>query len=279
MGREARRSYDLEQVEIVPSRRTRSSQEVSTAWQLDAYPFDDPAGHPPDRRRGVAGERHPDRAARRAGRAQRRGAVGAARRRRGRARPGRRAAAADDPDSAPWRSCRSCTPCRSTPALLAEALKRVREAGVTVAARVSPQRARELAPDLLAAGVEILVVQGTIISAEHVSAASRSTSRTSSPRSTCRWSRRGCGDYRTAMHLMRTGAAGVIVGYGQSARHHHRRGARHRGADGHRDRRRRRRPPRLPRRDRRPLRPRHRRRRHRAAPATSPRPSPAARTP
>ncbi len=55
------------------------------------------------------------------------------------------------------------------PALLTEALKTVREAGVTVAARVSPQRARELTPDLLAAGVEILVVQGTIISAEHVS--------------------------------------------------------------------------------------------------------------
>ena len=49
MGREARRSYDLTQVEIVPSRRTRSSQEVSTAWQLDAYPFGIPlVTHPTD---------------------------------------------------------------------------------------------------------------------------------------------------------------------------------------------------------------------------------------
>ena len=49
MGREARRSYDLEQVEIVPSRRTRSSQEVSTTWQLDAYPFAIPlVTHPSD---------------------------------------------------------------------------------------------------------------------------------------------------------------------------------------------------------------------------------------
>src|SRR5262245_53760201 len=49
MGREARRSYDLEQVEIVPSRRTRSSQEVSTAWRLDAYPFAIPLmTHPSD---------------------------------------------------------------------------------------------------------------------------------------------------------------------------------------------------------------------------------------
>src|SRR5688500_5859328 len=49
MGREARRSYDLSQVEIVPSRRTRSSQEVSTSWQLDAYPFGIPlVTHPTD---------------------------------------------------------------------------------------------------------------------------------------------------------------------------------------------------------------------------------------
>jgi IMP dehydrogenase len=49
MGREARSSYDLSQVEIVPSRRTRSSQEVSTAWQLDAYPFEIPlVTHPTD---------------------------------------------------------------------------------------------------------------------------------------------------------------------------------------------------------------------------------------
>src|SRR5699024_3521204 len=52
--------------------------------------------------------------------------------------------------------------------LLAEAVRTVRESGVTVAARVSPQHAAELAPVLLAAGVEILMVQGTIVSAEHV---------------------------------------------------------------------------------------------------------------
>ena len=49
MGRTARRSYDLSQVEIVPSRRTRSSKEVSTTWQLDAYRFEIPlVTHPTD---------------------------------------------------------------------------------------------------------------------------------------------------------------------------------------------------------------------------------------
>ena len=40
MGRIARRSYELSEISIVASRRTRSSQDVSTAWQLDAYRFE-----------------------------------------------------------------------------------------------------------------------------------------------------------------------------------------------------------------------------------------------
>jgi IMP dehydrogenase len=104
------------------------------------------------------------------------------------------------------------------PDLLAESLKRIRESGVTVAARVSPQRAAELMPDLLAAGVEILVVQGTIVSAEHVATDDEE------PLNLKRFIADldvpviagGVADYRTAMHLMRTGAAGVIVGHGHS---------------------------------------------------------------
>ena len=49
MGRTARRTYELDDVNIVPSRRTRSSQDVSTAWQLDAYRFEIPVvAHPTD---------------------------------------------------------------------------------------------------------------------------------------------------------------------------------------------------------------------------------------
>jgi len=103
------------------------------------------------------------------------------------------------------------------PDLLAEALRTVREAGVTVAARVSPQRARELTPYLLAGGVEILVVQGTIISAEHVSRGEPLNLKDFIASLDVPVVAGGVGDYRTAMHLMRTGAAGVIVGYGQSS--------------------------------------------------------------
>ncbi|MDN5748181.1 MAG: GuaB3 family IMP dehydrogenase-related protein [Pseudonocardia sp.] len=216
MGREARRSYDLNQVEIVPSRRTRSSQEVSTAWQLDAYRFGIPLiTHPTDavvspasavavgKLGGLAvlnaegiWARHTD-----ADRSLERVLA---------------AADSDDPDSA-VRLLQELHAAPIQPALLAEALRTVREAGVTVAARVSPQRARELTPALLAAGVEILVVQGTIISAEHVSNGEPLNLKEFIASLDVPVVAGGVGDYRTAMHLMRTGAAGVIVGYGESS--------------------------------------------------------------
>src|SRR6195256_5461382 len=155
MGRTARRGYDFNEVQIVPSRRTRSSGDVSTAWQIDAYRFDIPlVTHPTDAivspasavRIGQLGglgvlnaeglwARHPDPAA----------------------ALERLVDAAEDEDPSKV--------VRLLQELHTEALRQVRDAGVTVAARVSPQRARELTPHLLAAGVEILFVQGTIISA------------------------------------------------------------------------------------------------------------------
>ncbi|WP_028926874.1 GuaB3 family IMP dehydrogenase-related protein [Pseudonocardia acaciae] len=221
MGRSARRAYDLHDIEIVPSRRTRTSQEVSTAWQLDAYRFEIPlVTHPTDAivspatavRIGQLGglgvlnaeglwARHADPEAMLA-----------------------RVVEASEGDieeggvPAAVRLLQELHTAPIQPDLLAEALRPAREAGVTVAARVSPQRARELTPHLLAAGVEILFVQGTIISAEHVSHAA------AEPLNLKQFIADldvpvvagGVGDYRTAMHLMRTGAAGVLVGYGES---------------------------------------------------------------
>ena len=180
MGREARRSYDLTQVEIVPSRRTRSSQEVSTAWQLDAYRFDDPAGHPPDRRRGVAGER--GRAIGQLGGLAVLNAEGLWARHADaerRARPGRRGRRRTTTRPRPCGCCRSCTPRRSTPGCSPRRCKQVREAGVTVAARVSPQRARELTPGPARRGRRDPGRAGhDHLRRARVAAASRSTSRT-----------------------------------------------------------------------------------------------------
>ena len=73
--------------------------------------------------------------------------------------------------------------------LIAQRIKEIRDTGAVVAVRVSPQHTCELAPAILAAGVDLLVIQGTIVSAEHVSGSPgnrRSTSRRSSPISTSR---------------------------------------------------------------------------------------------
>ena len=219
MGRTARRGYALHEVEIVPSRRTRSSQDVSTTWQIDAYRFDIPLlTHPTDAvvSPAVAVEvgklgglgvlnaeglwaRHPN--------------VEQVLEKVVETVDG---AAEQDP-TALTRLLQELHAAPIRPDLITEAVKQVAAGGVTVAARVSPQRAAQLTPDLLAAGVEILVVQGTIVSAEHVS-------RDGEPLNLKSFIADldvpviagGVHDYRTAMHLMRTGAAGVIVGYGSS---------------------------------------------------------------
>ncbi|WP_410569291.1 GuaB3 family IMP dehydrogenase-related protein [Amycolatopsis sp. cmx-4-61] len=215
MGRTARRAYDLDDVEIVPSRRTRSSAVVSTAWQIDAYRFDLPL------------VTHPTDAIVSPGTAVAVGELGGLGVLNAEGLWARHAnvedaifqlvRAAEDLED-PTAVGRVLQELHAAPIrldLLSEAIKTVRESGVTVAARVSPQHAAELTPDLVAAGVEILVVQGTIISAEHVQ-------RDAEPLNLKEFIGRldvpviagGVSDYRTAMHLMRTGAAGVIVGHG-----------------------------------------------------------------
>lgn len=214
MGRTARRAYALHEVEIVPSRRTRSSQDVSTEWKIDAYRFDIPLlTHPTDAvvSPSVAVE---------VGKLGGLGVLNAeglwARHANVEQVLERIVATLDDQDyTALTRLLQELHAAPIKPELIAEAVKQVAEAGVTAAARVSPQHAPELTPTLLAAGVEILVVQGTIVSAEHVS-------RDGEPLNLKSFIAEldvpviagGVHDYRTAMHLMRTGAAGVIVGYG-----------------------------------------------------------------
>jgi IMP dehydrogenase len=214
MGRTGRRGYGLDEIQIVPSRRTRSSQDVSTAWQIDAYRFDIPLiTHPTD---AVVS---PDTAVAIGGL----GGLGVlnaeglwARHANVEEALAKVQQAADDADlAALTRVLQELHAAPIRPELIAEAIKKVTESGVTAAARVSPQRAAELTPDLLAAGVEILVVQGTIVSAEHVSKGGEPLNLKSFiAELDVPVIAGGVHDYRTAMHLMRTGAAGVVVGYG-----------------------------------------------------------------
>jgi IMP dehydrogenase len=221
MGRAARRTYELSEVSIVPSRRTRSSQDVSTAWQLDAYRFEIPVlAHPTDalvspefaielgrlgglgvlNGEGLIG-RHADVKAKIAQLVE---------------------AAEKEPEpSASIRLLQELHAAPLNPDLLGAAVARIREAGVTTAVRVSPQNAQALTPVLLAAGIDLLVIQGTIVSAERVA---QDRDGTGEPLNLKTFISEldvpvvagGVLDHRTALHLMRTGAAGVIVGYGST---------------------------------------------------------------
>jgi IMP dehydrogenase len=104
------------------------------------------------------------------------------------------------------------------PDLLGAAVTRIREAGVTTAVRVSPQNAQSLTPSLVAAGIDLLVIQGTIISAERVAQGAEPLNlKTFISELDVPVVAGGVLDHRTALHLMRTGAAGVIVGYGSTS--------------------------------------------------------------
>ena len=55
------------------------------------------------------------------------------------------------------------------PELVRERLAEIRAAGVTVAGALTPQRTQELYETVVAAGVDLFVIRGTTVSAEHVS--------------------------------------------------------------------------------------------------------------
>jgi IMP dehydrogenase len=214
LGRSARRGYHLDEVALVPTRRTRGASVVSTQWQIDANTFQLPLVSAPSDAvtspataaeistlGGLAvldGEglwtRYED--------------------------AGERIATliGSDLDSAALQAAYARP---VSPALLRQRVAELRAAGGTVAVRLSPQHTVELAPHVLDAGVDLLVVQGTVISAEHVGATPDETAggtalnlKTFTAELDVPVIVGGCANYQTALHLMRTGAAGVIVGYG-----------------------------------------------------------------
>lgn len=222
MGRTARRTYELDDINIVPSRRTRSSKDVSTAWQLDAYRFEIPVvAHPTDALVSVEFAIEMGRL----------GGLGVLN---GEGLIGRHAdvegkiaqvvdvAKSSDDESAAIRLLQELHAAPLDPELLGAAVARIRESGVTTAVRVSPQNAAALTPALVAAGLDLLVIQGTIISAERVAKGQDGDGeplnlKTFISELDVPVVAGGVLDHRTALHLMRTGAAGVIVGYGSTS--------------------------------------------------------------
>jgi IMP dehydrogenase len=104
------------------------------------------------------------------------------------------------------------------PELIARRVEELKSAGVVAAGSLTPQRVTQYYETALEAGLDILVVQGTVISAEHVSSKSEPLNLkefiAEVPVPTVVG---GCASYSTGLHLMRTGANGVLVGVGPGA--------------------------------------------------------------
>ena len=214
-GKRGRRAFSFDDIAIVPSRRTRDPEDVSISWQIDAYHFELPImAAPMDSvmspataiafgKFGGLGVLDLDGLWTRY----------------------------EDPTSlleeiaslAPGDATGRMQEIYSAPIqaeLITARLKEIRAAGVTVAGSLSPQRTQEFASAVVAAGVDLFVIRGTTVSAEHVSG-------NAEPLNLKRFIYEldvpvivgGASTYTAALHLMRTGAAGVLVGFGGGAAH------------------------------------------------------------
>jgi IMP dehydrogenase len=212
LGRSARRGFTLDEIAIVPSRRTRDVDMVSMTWQIDAYRFDIPlVTFPSDATMspetvGLVGK---------AGGLGVLDAEGLWTRYDDPLPLLERLSALDPDDATPELQRIYAEPVRDE--LIAQRIKEIRDTGAITAVRVSPQHTLRHAPTILSAGVDLLVIQGTIVSAEHVSGSAAQPPlnlKTFIADLDVPVIVGGCTNYQTALHLMRTGAAGVIVGTG-----------------------------------------------------------------
>ena len=211
-GKKARRAYGFDDIAIVPSRRTRDPDDVDISWTLGPYRFDLPLmasaldGVVSPETAGVIGKlgglavlnlegiwcRYED------------------------ADAVMERVATFSPDIA-TRELQDIYREPVKPELIARRIEEIKAHGVVAAASLTPQKVRRHYEVALEAGLDILVIQGTVVSAEHVS---RDESRP--PLNLKEFIREvevpvvvgGCASYHTGLHLMRTGAAGVLVGVG-----------------------------------------------------------------
>ena len=215
LGKNGRRAYELDEIGIVPARRTRDPEEVSIAWQIDAYRFEMPlVGSPMDSvsspRTVVALGRH--------------GGLGVldleglwTRYEDPEPLLAEISELGDEADTERLQAIYA-EPIKEE--LIGRRIEEIRSAGVVAAARLSPQRTAQYHKAVLDAGVDLFVIRGTTVSAEHVSGRAE-------PLNLKQFIYDldvpvvvgGCATYTAALHLMRTGAAGVLVGFGGGAGH------------------------------------------------------------
>lgn len=210
MGKSGRRAYGLDDIAIVPSRRTRDPEDVDISWELDAYRFELPVMSA-----AVDGVTSPDTAIE-MGRLGGAGVLNL---------EGLWTRYADpvpyfdeiaglDADKVTRRLQEIYAEPIKTE-LVSERIRHIRDAGQVAVASVTPQRTAALVPAIAEAELDLLVIQGTVVSAEHLSSSVEPLNLKSFVRELdIPVIVGGCASYQAALHLMRTGAAGVLVGVG-----------------------------------------------------------------
>ena len=212
-GKKARRAYGFDDVAIVPSRRTRDPDDVDITWTLGPYRFELPLlasamdGVVSPETAGIIGKlgglavlnlegiwtRYED---------------------------------ADDileriaslPKDEATREMQEIYQEPIKEELITQRIEEIKSHGVVAAASLTPQRVERYYELCLDAGLDILVIQGTVISAEHVSSQGHVLNLKEFVRELpIPVVLGGCASYSTGLHLMRTGAAGVLVGVGPGA--------------------------------------------------------------
>ena len=212
-GKKGRRAYGLDDIAIVPSRRTRDVEDVDISWQLGQYRLDIPClasamdGVVDPKMAGIMGKiggmavlnlegiqtRYEDadeQLARIAGLPPKEATSGLQR-------------IYQEPIKEH---------------LITQRIKEIKDQGVLVAASLTPQKVTDYHKLAMDAGLDVLIIQGTVVSAEHVSSVVE-------PLNLKKFIAElpipvivgGCASYTTALHLMRTGAVGVLVGVGPGA--------------------------------------------------------------
>jgi IMP dehydrogenase len=209
-GKSARRAYGFDEVAIVPSRRTRDPEDVSIAWEIDAYTFDMPM-----MASAMDAAVSPETAI----------------------KVGQLGGLAclnleglwtryEDPEpvyeeiaSLPnEKATRRMQEIYLEPIkedLIGQRIREIKAGGVTACASLTPQKVERWAKLVLNAELDVLVIQGTVVSGEHVSSTHEPLNlKEFIPNFDIPVIVGGCASYSTALHLMRTGAIGVLVGVG-----------------------------------------------------------------
>jgi IMP dehydrogenase len=213
IGKSGRRAYGFDDIAIVPSRRTRDPDDVDISWEIDAFKFELPL-----LAAAMDGVVSPASAIE----VGRLGGLGVLNLEGLQTRY-------DDVDSV-LAEIAELTPDKATARmqelyageikeeLIYKRIREIKDGGAVAAASLTPQRVERFNKIALEAELDILVIQGTVVSAEHVSTRTE-------PLNLKRFISTyelpvivgGCASYSTALHLMRTGAVGVLVGVGPGA--------------------------------------------------------------